>query len=1183
MRETESYYCSVCGKEFYEETAFCFVCRGKVKKRMRKYQPIKTNDASESLSITDKSSADNKELIDIDYSGEALTAFNGLDAWETKPSKDTYEKIKRAISVFVFDMQRCLENEKKIHINELNDLESSHKKQISKAKIELIDIPNDEAQQKFKKYISALNAKWFSSNGLKTHTTEILKKYDRTFEDGIMSAIVKRQDKDKLQHFDNVEKELLNFGNIVEQAIDEATDSARKLKEAEQKYNQKVFDIYCNELTDEYRTNRTNKVNDYRNKVANMVIRYEEYFNLFFNNDKIQRLLAESKTIRADSGFICAKRIPAQMFLGYRSFSIKSPNGIFYPEIINLFRNISNSFVKVSEYEITLTLPYFQTLNEGYSIYVDCQDPSSVKNQNFIKAYILKMFMSFPAGQTRPLLLDNDSTTTLSMFGTIGESSQRGIITRPWVKEEDITEEIRKIADERSKLSIAYGDDIKSRLERELIYFIAGRNFPKGFSIDALKQLSNIFLAGSKNGFFGLIQASASEVGIKSGEHEWNTGIKTIQNNSLHLVEDDKGYYITDGVSSEKDRFIFDNLEDALSNSKEIISSIIQGVSSYSRQIEKFDYLFSKDAGNIEGTDLNNMNTWFRGSADKRLEIPIGISGASTVQKFIIHEIAQHALISGVTGSGKSNLLKTLITASMMKYTPENLNLYLIDFKEGVEFERFSNYRLPWIKAIVLKTERNFALNILEDLEKEFELRADAMNRESVSHISHLNDKKYPRIIFVFDEVQELLRQNDAITERATDILAKLVSEGRAMNINIILTSQDFTNCSGLNKLIANMVIRIAFKGSPDSAKLIMGDDFSIEQLEQGGSGYGAINSASGSKGKTNFFQAGYLDTDGFKDVLSKLSMITQDKECTTRIISTSVERDRNNVFNRLICKNEIDYIDKKNAKEPYSLIVGDAFDMSRNRSVLLSRAPGENLLVVGDNEKIAKSIFSLSILSLLYDELSAKAERIDNELIRIIDLSDEYENNSDYFEFLKLAFDKQINRTILMDFEGMINDTYKKYLSRKCKKTDSKERLFFMFFGIDNAMSLYEDMYETEDGELELSQKLKYIIEDGPNYGINSIIWTRNLDGIRHIFNNAFLAKAMKKRMFFGDNKDDCEILIKRPLLQSVVDCKAIWYKDLNMISPSIFRPYILPDRDWVRSIAKVYEKLEKGYGDNE
>ncbi|MFO0941669.1 MAG: FtsK/SpoIIIE domain-containing protein [Pirellulales bacterium] len=44
---------------------------------------------------------------------------------------------------------------------------------------------------------------------------------------------------------------------------------------------------------------------------------------------------------------------------------------------------------------------------------------------------------------------------------------------------------------------------------------------------------------------------------------------------------------------------------------------------------------------------------------------------------------AQHAIIAGKTGSGKSSLLHALITSALMKYSPENLRLVLLDFKKG--------------------------------------------------------------------------------------------------------------------------------------------------------------------------------------------------------------------------------------------------------------------------------------------------------------------------------------------------------------------------------------------------------------------------------------------------------------------------------------------------------------------
>ena len=1098
-----------------------------------------------------------------------------LNGWQMKPSKETYLLVKKALIGFTTKMQLDLQKEKNSYIDKTNSENSSFNSTINNYKNTYLNNPNNKANEEFRSLIKSLNSKWNSNineinKDLISCNFEFIK---GGIIDSIASSIVEKKNANTIQGFDNSKTELKNQELNIDLLIKDAIEKGKNVKNAKINYNNKVFSLYQSEESAKHRKRIELLDSEHRNNVANIVYKYSSEFSKVFNTSTFNTSYdVVASKMKPSVGYTCAGYVPNVLYFGKRTFEISSVDGDFFPEIVNMYREINCRGVSVSGRKIKITLPYCQTLEEGYSVFVENVDSNAENSKDIVKKYVMKMLMNFPAGQTRPVLLDNDSSSALTMFATIGESSGRGIITRPWAKEEDIETELRKVADERSNLSISYGDNLKSRLEREPIYYVAGRNFPKGFSLNSLSQLTNIYLAGAKTGFFALIQANKTELAEKEKDHNWKALLDDVKKNSMHIVEISNGKFILKADDGSIDEFEFDDYQSAMENSKEIISIIINGVSTYKRQIEKFEYLFSKDAGNIEKTDVNDMNSWYRATADKRFEIPIGISGASTVQKYIIDGVAQHALISGVTGSGKSALLRTMVVSTMMKYTPENVNMYLIDFKEGVEFESFSKYRLPWIRVVALNTEREFALNILRDLDKEFKDRAFIMQRYGATNIGQIKEKKYPRIILFFDEVQELLRQNDAITNECVTILARLVSEGRAMNINLILTSQDFTNCNGMDRLKANMVIRIAFKGSPDSAKSIMGEDFSVAQLEQGDSGYAAINSSSGAKGKTNFFQAGFLDENGKLDLLAKFQMTMQNKACNTRVMSSYASQDRNNKFNRLICNDEVDYSDTPKA---YDLMIGDAFNISNNKSISISPKRGDNLLIVGEKESISKSIFALSILSILYDELACKARRIDNELVRLIDLSDEDEMNYDYFEFMENQFPHQITRCSLSDYEALINDTYENLKKRQSGEFDAAERLFLLFFGIDSAMALYQDMYDEED-EISTNKKLERIIKEGPIYGINSIFWSRSLNRLKRIIDNTIINKDFKKHMFFGANSDECDFLTGKEPKDSVKDNKAVMYKDMDKVNTSVFRPYEIPDKDWVRQIADTYVEFE-------
>ena len=82
---------------------------------------------------------------------------------------------------------------------------------------------------------------------------------------------------------------------------------------------------------------------------------------------------------------------------------------------------------------------------------------------------------------------------------------------------------------------------------------------------------------------------------------------------------------------------------------------------------------------------------------------------------------SQHVLIAGKTGSGKSTLLHALITNLALRYSPDEVELYLVDFKKGVEFKTYARRDLPHARVIAIESEREFGLSVLERLDVELQ------------------------------------------------------------------------------------------------------------------------------------------------------------------------------------------------------------------------------------------------------------------------------------------------------------------------------------------------------------------------------------------------------------------------------------------------------------------------------
>ena len=193
-----------------------------------------------------------------------------------------------------------------------------------------------------------------------------------------------------------------------------------------------------------------------------------------------------------------------------------------------------------------------------------------------------------------------------------------------------------------------------------------------------------------------------------------------------------------------------------------------------------------------------------------------------------LDDATPHALVGGPSGSGKTNLLLTWITAMAARYSPDELELYMLDFKEGVSFAQFapgphSEEFLPQARlvGININTDREFGLALLQFLSEEMRRRADLSKRHGVTKLAELRTRlaekeiseRLPRIVAVIDEFQFLFSEGDAVTKEATKLLEDVARRGRSQGIHLVLASQDVAGIEafwGRPAIFEQFVLRIA-------------------------------------------------------------------------------------------------------------------------------------------------------------------------------------------------------------------------------------------------------------------------------------------------------------------------------------------------------------------------------------
>ena len=254
--------------------------------------------------------------------------------------------------------------------------------------------------------------------------------------------------------------------------------------------------------------------------------------------------------------------------------------------------------------------------------------------------------------------------------------------------------------------------------------------------------------------------------------------------------------------------------------------------------------------------DLEPADLWSESSAHG-LTAPIGDSTDGSLIEVPLGDDPPHALIGGPSGSGKTNLLYAWLAALATRYGPEELALYLLDFKEGVSFSRFvpgprDPSWLPHVRlaGINVTGDREFGLAMLRHLGEELRSRAQAAKRHDAGKLAELRVEDpgghWPRIVAVIDEFQVLLGGRDAVADEAVTLLQDLARRGRSQGIHLVLASQDVTGIEALwghSGLIGQFTLRIAL---PKARRILADNNLAAAVIPRH---HAVINTESGTAG----------------------------------------------------------------------------------------------------------------------------------------------------------------------------------------------------------------------------------------------------------------------------------------------------------------------------------------------
>lgn len=441
------------------------------------------------------------------------------------------------------------------------------------------------------------------------------------------------------------------------------------------------------------------------------------------------------------------------------------------------------------------------------------------KDGQFLREMLMRLLSSAPLVQLEIILVD-----VLSLGGIFNLTRRLLDKNNDFIYQQRILTESKEIEEAlkhlyeylkvnlQEKLAgykdfVHYNEKATDRLPLKAL-FLSGVD---ALSQNALYYLEKIMRFGSKNGVLIFIN------------------LESEKNNQS--AEDLKRY-----AECFKDRTSFERL-------KYLSVEVINDHGIQSKHMKDFAtkikaYYEKKKAVKRELKDLQKDEKFWTESSQFKVSVPVGWDINHKEVCFEIGEAQNHTLICGCSGSGKSNFLHVLIQNLAFYYAPNEVQLFLLDYKEGVEFNAYTDPNiLEHARLVSVASSIGFGVGFLSWLDKEMKKRGELFKQFNVKDLSdYRKHGEMPRLIVVIDEFQVLFSDNSSKGKESVEqSLNTLLKKGRSYGVHLILATQTMRGGAIDSSIKAQIANRIALPMDADDSAKILDDDVACELVRPEG------------------------------------------------------------------------------------------------------------------------------------------------------------------------------------------------------------------------------------------------------------------------------------------------------------------------------------------------------------
>jgi hypothetical protein len=840
---------------------------------------------------------------------------------------------------------------------------------------------------------------------------------------------------------------------------------------------------------------------------------------------------------------------------------------------------------------IDLTLPALCAFPDSGSLLFHTHDEGRARAVGTIQAVMFRLLTSLPAGKVRFIIVDPVGLgQNFAAFMNLADYDEALVTSRIWTEAvhiehrlSDLTTHMENVIQKYLRNRYATITEYNAHADEvaEPFRVLVVANFPANFTTEAARRLVSIAQSGPRCGVTTLISLDTKQALPRDFD------LADLERCCNNLLWDEERFGWRDETFGAYPLALDRLPED------EFCNRILQQVGEAARGAHRVEVPFEFIAPAPE--------RWWTGSTRLGLSVPLGRAGATRRQHLELGKgTSQHALVVGKTGSGKSTLLHALITNLALLYSPDEVELYLIDFKKGVEFKTYASHELPHARVIAIESEREFGLSVLQRLDAELKARGERFRAVGAQDLGAYrqaaSEARSPRILLIVDEFQEFFVEDDRLAAEAAQLLDRLVRQGRAFGMHVLLGSQTIGGAYSLARsTIDQMAVRIALQCSEADAHLVLSDDNSAARLLSR-PGEAIYNDANGLVEGNDPFQVVWLGEAQRERYLGQVQDLARSglaKRSSAVVFEGNASADvrRNHLLERLLAAPSPSPAGDEPSAAAERAWLGEAMAIDELTTAVFKRQNGSNLLMVGQQPEAAQGMLATAVISLAAHH-GMRNEEVKRSSIPhspfpiphstrfyIVDGHQAGPPQTGLLARLPRVVPERVRLAGWRDVPAILAELSAELDRRQKASQGDAPSIYLVLYGLHRMRDLRrsEDdfgfMSRGEEQPATPDKQLAALLREGTVLGMHTLIWCDTLNNLQRALDRQAM-REFAMRVVFQLSVADSSNLIDSPAASKLGLHRALFANEEDGRLEK-FRPYGMPAEEW---LAWVREELHRG-----